>query len=89
MEKLDKILHQSFKNKPIAKPLQSAEICFYAEGWGSGSFVPISFLNGVLKVSVSSSSAASELDIKKEELIDFINTKIGKRTVRGLRIIVK
>jgi predicted nucleic acid-binding Zn ribbon protein len=88
MEKLDKILRQSIKKNGLRKPLEGAEICFYAGLWGNGQFTPISFLNGILKVSVSSSSAASELDMKRSELIDFINDKIGKRVVRNLRIIV-
>ncbi len=89
MEKLDKILMSALAKKKLSGTVRSAQICFYAGQWGKASLIPISFLKGVLKVSVNSSPAASELEIKKEELIEYINNRLGQKTVRSVRIIVK
>ena len=89
MEKIDQILKHGIKKSALKKTLQSAEICFLASTWGNAQFAPVSFAKGILKVSVKSSPAASELEMQKADLIDFVNQKIGKETVRGLRIIVK
>jgi hypothetical protein len=87
MEKIDKILGRRLANKGLAKASQGALVCFYAKEWGIGLFQPISFSYGVLKVSVASSPAASELNMKEGELVDFLNKKIGRNAVRSIRII--
>ncbi len=89
MEKIDKILSSVLAKKGLAKAAQGAMVCFYAKEWGKGLFEPISFQNGTLKISVCSSPAASEIHIKEAELIDFLNNKLSKRSVRFLRIVVK
>ena len=89
MEKLDKIIALSLTKKKLGKPLKAAQICFYAGLWGKAHLKPIAFSGGVLKVSVKSSPAASELEIQKEDLLDFVNAKIGYKAVRSIRIIVK
>lgn len=88
MEKIDKILMKSLAKKGLGKASQSAMICFYATEWGKGLFDTISFSNGVLKVSVSSSPASSNLQIRESELIDYLNAKLGRRSVRQLRIVL-
>lgn len=87
MDKLNKILMESLAKKGIAGTAQSAQICFYAEKWEKIHLAPISFSKGVLKVSVKSSSEASELQMLSEDLIDYLNTKIGRKIVRNLRIV--
>ena len=89
MEKLDKILMAALAKRKLSGTVRSAQICFYAGQWGLASFKPISFLRGILKVSVNSSPAASELEIRKEELVDYINGRLGQKSVRSVRIIVK
>jgi len=89
MEKLDKILMSALAKKKLSGTVRSAQICFYADEWGDGRFQAISFLRGVLKVSVNSSPAASELEIQKEDLIDSVNKRLGQNSVRSVRIIVK
>lgn len=89
MEKLDKILAASLTKKKLGKPLKAAQICFYAGLWGKAQMTPVAFSGGILKVSVKSSPAASELEIQKEDLLDFVNEKIGHKAVRVIRIIVK
>ncbi len=88
MEKIDKILSQSFTNKGIKKTLQSAHICFLAEEWGNHRFRAISFSKGILKVSVKSSPAASDLQMRESEIIEYVNTKIGKQLVKSVRIVL-
>ena len=87
MEKLDKILRESLAKKGFAGTAESAQICFYAGKWEKMRLTPISFSKGTLKVSVMSSSEASELQMQSEELIDFLNKKIGRKIVRYLRIV--
>ncbi|PIS08100.1 hypothetical protein COT78_00160 [Candidatus Berkelbacteria bacterium CG10_big_fil_rev_8_21_14_0_10_43_13] len=89
MEKLDKILMSALAKKKLSGTIRSAQICFYANEWGKGRFEAVSFLRGVLKVSVNSSPAASELEIQKEELIDSVNKRLGQNSVRSVRIMVK
>ena len=88
MDKLNKILMASLAKKGLGRIARSSLACFYAKAWGKDRFEPISFSRGVLKVSVSSSPAASELQIEEEKMIDFVNKKIGKEIVRSVRIIV-
>lgn len=89
MEKIDKILNGVLAKKGLAKATQGAMVCFYAKEWGKGLFNPISFQNGVLKIAVSSSPAASEIHIREAELVDFLNKKLSKRSVRFVRIVVQ
>lgn len=87
MERIDKILQSSLAKKGLLQTAKSSEVCFLADKWGNGRFNAVSFSRGVLKVSVSSSPAASELQIDEEKLIEFLNNKIGC-LVKQLRIIV-
>ncbi|HOX41635.1 MAG TPA: DciA family protein [bacterium] len=87
MDRIGDILAKSLAKRGLKKTTESAQICFYAEKWGKGLITPISFSGGILKVSVSSSSAASEIQLRSEECLDFINEKLKKRTVRSIRII--
>jgi predicted nucleic acid-binding Zn ribbon protein len=86
LEKLDKILRPALAKKGLLKVATSAEVCFYASKWKNARFIPISFARGALKVSVTSSSAASELQMQSEDLLEFINRKFSKKIVRSLRI---
>lgn len=88
MDKIDKIIRDRLaKNKSLGA-YQSAQICFLADKWGNGRFKAVSFQKGVLKVSVGSSSAASELKMQEDELIDSINSSMGKKIIRSLRILI-
>lgn len=89
MDKLDKLLRPALAKKGILKTATSAEVCFYASEWGKITFSPISFTRGTLKVSVGSSSLASELQMMQEDLLDFINRKFNKKLVHSLRIVLK
>lgn len=89
MENLKKILNESLAKKGFLKQAKSAEICFLADKWGNGLFASISFSNGLLKVFVDSAPAASELEMKKGELFEYLDKKIPKPKVKDLRIIIK
>jgi len=89
MEKIDKILSGAMAKKGLTQATQGALVCFYAGEWAKGLFRPISFKSGVLKIAVDSSPAASEIHIKEAELVDYLNQKLGKRSVRFVRIIVQ
>lgn len=80
-------MKRSLAKKGFLKTPESAQICFFAGLWEEAHFTPISFKEGVLKVAVSSSSEASELHMLTEELLCFINKKIGENKVKSLRII--
>jgi hypothetical protein len=87
MEKLDKILKHRLAERGLSKVAEGAQICFLVEKWGMNRCRPISLSKGVLKVSASSSSEASELQMDSEKLIDFLNKKMGKNIVQRLRIV--
>lgn len=87
MDKLDKILRPSLAKKGLLGAAISAEICFLAEEWGKGRFQAISFSRGILKLSVESSSAASELSMEQDKLISYLNGKQGKNIVKSVRIV--
>ena len=86
MDKLGKILRPALAKKGLLGAATSAEICFLAEEWGNGRFEAISYSKGILKLSVVGSSAASELSMKKEELISYLNKKLGREHVKQVRI---
>jgi hypothetical protein len=89
MEKIDQILHSRLTKKKLSGTLQAAQICFYVSQWGKTPCQAISFTKGILRVSVDSSPAASELEIQKEDLISFINEKLGRNSVRLVKISIK
>ena len=86
MDKLGKILRPALAKKGLLGAATSAEICFLAEEWGKGHFGAISYSKGILKLSVVGSSAASELSMKEEELISYLNEKLGREHVKQIRI---
>jgi len=87
MEKINKILTRSLAKKGLYGTARSAQICFYAEEWGKGRFRAVSYTKGVLKVSVSGSCAASELQMEEEKLTQYLNEKLGGEIVKRLKII--
>lgn len=72
--------------KGLSQSAESAMICFWAKEWANTRFDPISFSRGILKVSVRSASAASELQMREEELLEYLNKRVGKKLIKRLRI---
>ena len=89
MEKLDEILRSQLARKKLSGTLRAAQICFYATQWAKTPCKILSFSKGILKVAVDSSPAASELEIQKEDLLSFVNQKLGKNAVRFIKITIK
>lgn len=89
MERIDKIIGKSLSKRGLGRATQGAMVCFYAKSWGNDLFEPISFSGGLLKVCVHSSCAASDLQIRQTELIDFLNEKSGKQLVKSVRIVLR
>lgn len=87
MDKLDKFLRPALAKRGLLGAATSAEVCFVADKWGNGRFSAISFSKGILKLSVRSSAAASELSMESENLIRFLNEKIGRKSVESVRIV--
>lgn len=87
MDKLDKFLRPALAKRGLLGAATSAEVCFLADKWGNGRFSAISFSGGILKLSVASSAAASELQMEEENLVQFLNSKIGRESVKSVRIV--
>jgi hypothetical protein len=87
MDKLDKFLRPALAKRGLLPAATSAEVCFLAEEWGNGRFLAISFSKGILKLIVPSSSAASELSMEQDNLIEFLNKKLNKNVVKSVRIV--
>lgn len=87
MKKVGELLISSMAKKGLAREAIGAEVCFFADGWGKHSFRSVSFSRGILKVSVASSSAAQELQMKEEEIVNYLNKKMGKEIVKRVRIV--
>lgn len=87
MDKVSKLLLKNMSKKGLGGAAVSSQICFYADKWGKGRFSTISFTQGTLKLAVSNSSLAQELDMEKQKLMDYIEEKIGRKVVKKVRII--
>ena len=87
MDKIDKILMPVMAKKGLGGAAVASQICFYASEYGSGSFEATSFSKGILKLSCKSSIDAGEVQMMSEEIIDFVNKKIGKNIVSKIRIV--
>jgi hypothetical protein len=87
MKKLGDFLLPALAKKGLGKTVQGSLVCFYATECSDGLFEALSFSRGILKVSVSSSSAAQEVQMKEEKLVKFINDKIGAPVVKSIRSI--
>ncbi len=77
MEKIGKILMGAMAKKAVGKAARSAMVCFYADEWGKHTFKAVSFSGGILKLSVTSSSHAMELEIQKEQLATYLKDKLN------------
>ncbi|MEK9155832.1 MAG: DciA family protein [Patescibacteria group bacterium] len=87
MKKLGDFILGTLAKKGLGKTALSAQVCFLANEQGNDLFRAESFSRAILKVSVASSAAAQELQMKEEVLIDLINSKMGKKYVKSIRII--
>jgi len=70
----------------LQKPLQAADVCGKARELADGQYDVISFNDGLLTLSTTSSAAASNLRMKTFEIQNEINEKLGKELVKKVRI---
>jgi len=87
MDKVEKLLLKNMSKKGLGGAAVSSQICFYAREWSKGRFSTVSYSRGTLKVAVSNSSLAQELDMEKEKLMKHINKKINRSIVKKVRIV--
>jgi len=87
MEKLKKLLLPVMADKGLAGAAVSSQICFYANEWGKDRFDAISYSRGVLKLSVRDSIDAGEVQMESEEIISYVNSKMGREIVKRVRIV--
>ena len=87
MDKIDKILLPVMAKKGLGGAAVAAQICFYASEYGKGSFEATSFSRGVLKLSCRDSIDAGEVQMMSEEIIGYVNKKIGKNIVTRIRLV--
>jgi hypothetical protein len=88
--KIDKILKEKENNKIIF----SAFVCKIAETvfkqiFGEKYLFQFIFSNGNLIIKINNSSLASEINLKKNDLIDKINQKLGKKRVTNIKTKIK
>ena len=86
MDKLGDFLNDAVNRKGLSAASTGSLVCFWADEWAKGRFTPISYSRGTLKVAVDSASAAQELQMECEKLINHLNMKAGKKIVSSIRI---
>lgn len=87
MKKLGDFLLPALARKGLKNQSESALVCFWVKEWPDCQAEPVSFSRGILKLSVASSSAAQDLQMREGDLIGYLNKKAGKKLVKGIRII--
>ena len=83
-EEIKNILSRNLARKGLLKAAYSANVCALAKDVGKGDFEPISFRDGVLKLSVDSAAKAHLIKMQELSFIDQINEKIGSKIVNKI-----
>lgn len=65
----------------------ASQICYYATEYGKGSFEAISYYRGVLKLSCADSIDAGEVQMMSEEIVEYVNGKMGRKIVKRIRTV--
>jgi len=86
MKKIDEFLKHNPKYRALHKPLEAAKICDIARSQSHNRFNVISFRDGLLSLSVSSSAEAANLQAESQKIMAGINMKIGENLVKRLRL---
>lgn len=85
MDHINKYFRQNPRYAKLQKPLEAAGICDAARSLSDGRFGVVSFNEGVLCLSISSSAEAANLQAESSQIIDKINQKLGKEMVKRIR----
>ena len=89
MDHINKHFRQIPRYARLQKPLEAANVCDTALLVANGRFGVISFKAGLLTLSVSSSSAANNLQMETYQIQKELNQKLGKEIVSKIRIKVQ
>ena len=85
MDKIGRILGGESRLKRFQKPLEAANVCAAGATCVDARYSIISFKNGLLAVGVKSSAEAANLQMKSGQILECINTKLGKEIVKRIR----
>jgi len=86
MDHINKHFRQIPRYARLQKPLEAANVCDAARALAHGHFGIISFKAGLLTLSVSSSSAANNLQMETYQIQKELNLKLGQELVEKIRI---
>jgi len=86
MDKINQFLSNNAKYVKLSKPLTAAKVCDTAREVSDGRFKVISFKDGLLTLGVENSSAAANLQMESDQIIDIVNQKLTRNLVRKIRI---
>ena len=82
-ESISDILARNLKRSGLAKAASAARVCAAADGVSKsdfeGLFQAVSFRTGTLKIRVKFPPAAYLLKLQKNEIVDKINSKLGRK----------
>lgn len=85
MKNIHDLLSHNPRYSRYKKPLEAANVCDTARSVAEGRFGVISFRDGLLTLSVSSSAQAANLHAESFEIIAEINQKLGEEKVERVR----
>lgn len=86
MDHINKHFRQIPRYARLQKPLEAANVCDTALSLAEGRFGVISFKAGLLTLSVSSSSAANNLQMETYKIQKELNIKLKQELVKKIRI---
>lgn len=92
-EPIRRIIPSFVRGHGLEQPLQAQSVVevaleVFTAKWGAeraSVIVPISFVNGCLKLEVTSPAAMQELRVQEAAIMNEINRRMGSRVVRSLR----
>jgi len=87
-EQLGDLMPKQLRKNSIYGQAQAARICFEAKKLYGHLFEPISYKNGILKVSVPNGIVAQNVQAQSEEIIKKINQVLGSNSINKIRSIV-
>ena len=85
MDSINKLFGSNSKYTKLSGPLRAAQVCDTARSLADGRFAVISFVDGLLTLSVTSAAAAANMQFETQEIISQINAKIGQELVKKIR----
>jgi hypothetical protein len=85
MDNISKFISHNSKYQRLSGPLRAAQVCDTARSLANDRFTVLSFKDGLLTLSVQSSSATANLQMESQKIIQSINDKLGQEFVKKIR----